>query len=104
MDRDEILKKNREDNSSIDERFKVMQLRMGWVMGSAMVVAWAVMFVWDSLHGVDTKALGVVAMSGIAGMAFCQFYQFRTKSSLVFGSLAALAAFIWAVQHILATA
>ncbi len=104
MDRDEILKKNHQDNDLVDERFKIMQLRMGWVMGSAMVVAWAIMFIWDSFHGVDTRALGVVAMSGIAGMAFCQFYQFREKRSLVFGSLAALAALVWAIQHILATA
>ena len=54
MNKDEILEKSRRDNDGMDERFKLMQWRASYLMLSVMMVVWALLFVWDSLHGQST--------------------------------------------------
>lgn len=103
MDKDEILEKNRRDNGNVDERFKLMEQRMGYVMMSAMMAAFVLLFLWDFFHGRETDGLCAVLMVGISAMSFTQFYQLRTKVSLFFGVFAALAGASWAVSYVLAT-
>lgn len=103
MDKNEILEKSREDNKGTDERFLLMQQRTSYVMVSVMMVVWAVLFVWDAVHGQDTTVGSAIAMSGIATMSFCQFYQLRYKINLVVGILVSLAALSFVVKHILGT-
>ena len=81
MNKDEILEKSRRDNDGMDERFKLMQWRASYLMLSVMMVVWALLFLWDSLHGQSTDVSFAIVMSGIAAMNFYQFYQFRYKTA-----------------------
>ena len=72
MNKDEILEKSRRDNDGMDERFKLMQWRASYLMLSVMMVVWALLFVWDSLHGQSTDVSFAIVMSGIAAMNFYQ--------------------------------
>ena len=103
MDKDEILEKNRQESGLVDERFRLMQLRVSYVMVCAMLFVWAILFVWDSVHGADTSVGSAIMLSGVAAMGFCQFWQLRMKSSLVFGLLAAFGAVAFAAQHVMLT-
>lgn len=103
MDKDEILEKSRRDNGDVDERFKLMQWRASYVMVTVMLVVWAPLFVWDSLHGQSTDVSFAIVMSGIAAMNFCQYYQFRYKTALGVGILVTLAVLGMIVHHVLAT-
>lgn len=103
MNKDEILERNREDNKQVDERFKLIQQRMGYVTMSAMMAAFVLLFLWDFFHGRNTDGLCAVLMTGIVAMSFAQFYQLRTKTSLFFGLFAVLAGVSWAVSYVLAT-
>ena len=103
MDKNEILEKSREDNKGVDERFLLMQQRTSYVMVSVMMVVWAVLFIWDAMHGQDTNVGSAIAMSGIATMSFCQFKQLRYKTNLAIGIITTLAALSFAIQHILGT-
>ena len=88
MNKDEILEKSRRDNDGMDERFKLV---------------WALLFVWDSLHGQSTDVSFAIVMSGIAAMNFYQFYQFRYKTALGAGVLVTVAVISVVVHHIFAT-
>ena len=103
MNKDEILEKNREDNKHIDERFKLMQWRASYIMVTVMMVMWAIIFIWDSLHGQDTGVGFAIVMSGIAAMCFCQYHQLNTKSSFAAGVLVSLCVIVQIIHHILAT-
>ena len=103
MDKDEILEKNREDNGLVDERFRLMQQRASYIMVTVMIIVWAILFVWDSFHGVDKSVGGAITLSGVAALAFCQFRQLGMKSSIVLGALAAFGAISFAVQHVMLT-
>lgn len=103
MDKNEILEKNRKDNGVTDERFKSMQQRSSYIMVITMMLVWLLLFVWDSVRGGDTSGGSALMLSGIAAMCFCQYYQLRMKSSLVFGVLAVCAAVSFAVQHVMLT-
>ncbi|MBC5584264.1 hypothetical protein GS424_015065 [Eggerthella guodeyinii] len=103
MDKDEILEKSRRDNGDVDERFKLMQWRASYVMVTVMLVVWAPLFVWDSLHGQSTDVSFAIVMSGIAAMNFYQYYQFRYKTALGVGILVTLAVLGMIVHHVLAT-
>lgn len=103
MDKDEILEKSRRDNGDVDERFKLMQWRASYVMVTVMLVVWAPLFVWDSLHGQSTDVSFAIVMSGIAAMNFYQYYQFRYKTALGVGILVTLAVLGMVVHHVLAT-
>lgn len=103
MDKDEILEKSRRDNGDVDERFKIMQWRASYVMVTVMLLVWAPLFVWDSLHGQSTDVSFAIVMSGIAAMNFYQYYQFRYKTALGVGILVTLAVLGMIVHHILAT-
>lgn len=103
MDKDEILEKSRRDNGDVDERFKLIQWRASYVMVTVMLVVWAPLFVWDSLHGQSTDVSFAIVMSGIAAMNFYQYYQFRYKTALGVGILVTLAVLGMIVHHVLAT-
>lgn len=103
MDKDEILEKNRRDNGNVDERFKLMQWRASYVMVTVMLVVWAPLFVWDSLHGQSTDVSFAIVMSGIAAMNFYQYYQLRYKTALGVGILVTIAVLGMIVHHVLAT-
>lgn len=103
MNKDEILEKSRRDNGDVDERFKLMQWRASYVMVTVMLVVWAPLFVWDSLHGQSTDVSFAIVMSGIAAMNFYQYYQFRYKTALGVGILVTLAVLGMIVHHVLAT-
>lgn len=103
MNKEEILERNRKDNKRVDERFGLMQLRASYVMVSAMMVVWAIIFIWDSLHGQDTGVGFAIVMSGIAAMCFCQYRQLNTKSSFAAGVLVSLCVIVQIIHHILAT-
>lgn len=103
MDKNEILEKSREDNRNMDERFKLMQWRVSYIMLSVMMVVWAVLFLWDVSHGQDTSVSFAIVMSGIAAMNFYQYYQFRYKTALGVGILVTLAVIGVIVRHILGT-
>ena len=103
MDKDDILEKSRRDNGDVDERFKLMQWRASYVMVTVMLVVWAPLFVWDSLHGQSTDVSFAIVMSGIAAMNFYQYYQFRYKTALGVGILVTLAVLGMIVHHVLAT-
>lgn len=103
MNKDEILEKNRRDSGSVDERFKLMQWRASYIMASVMIAVWAVLFVWDVLHGQNTDVAFAIAMSGIAALNFYQYYQFRYKTALGAGVLVTLAVVVTIVHHILET-
>lgn len=75
----------------MDERFKLMQWRASYLMLSVMMVVWALLFLWDSLHGQSTDVSFAIVMSGIAAMNFYQFYQFRYKTALGAGVLVTVA-------------
>ena len=79
MNKDEILEKSRRDNDGMDERFKLMQWRASYLMLSVMMVVWALLFLWDSLHGQSTDVSFAIVMSGIAAMNFYQSTSFVTK-------------------------
>ena len=81
MNKDEILEKSRRDNDGMDERFKLMQWRASYLMLSVMMVVWALLFLWDSLHGQSTGCVVRHCHVGIAAMNFYQFYQFRYKTA-----------------------
>ena len=102
-DKDEILEKSRRDNDGMDERFKLMQWRASYLMLSVMMVVWALLFLWDSLHGQSTDVSFAIVMSGIAAMNFYQFYQFRYKTALGAGVLVTVAVISVVVHHIFAT-
>ena len=95
MNKDEILEKSRRDNDGMDERFKLMQWRASYLMLSVMMVVWALLFVWDSLHGQSTDVS--------SAMNFYQFYQFRYKTALGAGVLVTVAVISVVVHHIFAT-
>ncbi len=103
MDKNEVLKRNRKDNERADERFMLIEQRMGYAVASVMMAVWAVLFVWDWLHGQSTSVGSAIMLSGVAALGFCQFYRLRLKSGLAFGILAAFGAVSFAVQHVLAT-
>ena len=103
MNKDEILEKNRRDNDGVDERFKLMQWRASYIVLSVMMVVWALLFVWDWLHGQGTDVAFAIAMSGMAALNFYQFYQFRYKTALGVGVLVTLAVVSVVTHHVLAT-
>lgn len=103
MNKNEILEKSRRDNGSVDERFKLMQWRASYVMVTVMLVVWALLFVWDVLHGQSTDVSFAIVMSGIAALNFYQYYQFRYKTALGAGILVTLAVLVTIAHHVLAT-
>ncbi len=103
MDKDEILEKSRRDNGDVDERFKIMEQRVGYAMLGVMAVGLALLYLWDFFHGLETSGLSAVLLAGIAGMGFYRFYQLRMKGLLFLAMLGAFGAIGFAVQHILAT-
>lgn len=103
MEKNEILEKSRHDNGNVDERFKLMQWRASYVMVTVMLVVWALLFVWDVLHGQSTDVSFAIVMSGIAALNFYQYYQFRYKTALGVGILVTLAVLVTIAHHVLAT-
>lgn len=103
MNKDEILEKNREDNKRVDERFKLMEQRMGYVMMSAMMAAFVLLFLWDFFHGRNTDGLLAVLFTGISTMCFYRFYQLRMKSLLFGGLFTAFFVVYNAVDYVLST-
>lgn len=103
MDKNEILEKNRKDNQVVDERFRILNQRQSAVSVIAMMGMWLVLFLWNIFRGLDTSQGGAIMLSAVAAMGFWQFYQFRMKSGLFFGALAAFGAISFAVKYILAT-
>ena len=51
----------------------------------------------------DVYKRQAIMLSGVAAMGFWQFYQYRMKSGLFFGALAAFGAITFAVNYIMAT-
>ena len=103
MEKDEILEKSRRDNDGMDERFKLMQWRASYLMLSVMMVVWALLFVWDSIHGQSTDVAFAIVMSGMAAMNFYQYYLLRYKTALGVGILVTVAVISVVVRHVLAT-
>lgn len=103
MNKDEILAKSRKDNGLADERCKVMEYRTNFAMVAAMLIVWAVLFLWDVFRGQDTSVGGAIMLSGVAAMCLCRFHQQRMKSMLAYGLLAAFGAVSFVVQHIMLT-
>lgn len=103
MDKDEILEKSRRDSGEADERFKLMQWRASYLMVATMLAVWAVLFVWDAMHGQNTDVAFAIVMSGVAAMNFYQYYQFRAKTALGVGVLVTLAVVGVIVRHVLDT-
>ncbi|WP_270295878.1 DUF6442 family protein [Eggerthella sinensis] len=103
MEKSEILEKSRRDNDGVDERFRLIEQRAGYVMMSVMMLVLALVFVWDFAHGRETNGMAAVFLSGCSAMCFYRFYQLRLKSFLFFGAFAALGAVSFVVNHILAT-
>lgn len=103
MEKSEILEKSRRDNDGIDERFRLIEQRAGYVMMSVMMLVLALVFVWDFAHGRETNGMAAVFLSGCSAMCFYRFYQLRLKSFLFFGAFAMLGAVSFAINHILAT-
>ena len=103
MEKSEILEKSRRDNDGIDERFRLIEQRAGYVMMSVMMLVLALVFVWDFAHGRETNGMAAVFLSGSSAMCFYRFYQLRLKSFLFFGAFATLGAVSFAINHVLAT-
>ena len=103
MDKNEILEKNRKDNQVVDERFRILNQRQSTVFIAAMLGMWLVLFLWNLFRGLDTSQGGAIMLSGVAAMGFWQLYQYRMKSGLFFGALAAFGAITFAVNYIMAT-
>ena len=103
MNKDEILEKSRKDNGEVDERFKMMQWRASYLMVTVMMTVWAVLFVWDVLHGRETDVSFAIVMSGVAALNYYQYYRFRYKTALGVGILVTLAVVSAIVHHVLAT-
>ncbi|WP_302396758.1 DUF6442 family protein [Eggerthella sinensis] len=103
MEKSEILEKSRRDNDGIDERFRLIEQRAGYVMMSVMMLVLALVFVWDFAHGRETNGMAAVFLSGCSAMCFYRFYQLRLKSFLFFGAFATLGAVSFAINHVLAT-
>ncbi len=103
MDKHEILEKSREDNGLVDERFRSMEQRMLVIVGSTLMLGLAILQVWDRSHGLETNGINAVFMAGVASMGFAQYSKLRMKGALFLGAFAAVAAVIWAVQHVLIT-
>lgn len=103
MDKNEILEKNRKDNQVVDERFRILNQRQSTVFIAAMLGMWLVLFLWNLFRGLDTSQGGAIMLSGVAAMGFWQFYQYRMKSGLFFGALAAFGVITFAVNYIMAT-
>ena len=103
MEKSEILEKSRRDNDGVDERFRLIEQRAGYVMMSVMMLVLALVFVWDFAHGRETNGMAAVFLSGCSAMCFYRFYQLRLKSFLFFGAFAMLGAVSFAINHVLAT-
>ena len=103
MEKSEILEKSRRDNDGVDERFRLIEQRAGYVMMSVMMLVRALVFVWDFAHGRETNGMAAVFLSGCSAMCFYRFYQLRLKSFLFFGAFATLGAVSFAINHVLAT-
>ena len=78
MNKDEILEKSRRDNDGMDERFKLMQWRASYLMLSVMMVVWALLFVWDSLHGQSTDVSFAIVLVTVAVISVVVHHIFAT--------------------------
>ncbi|MRX82088.1 DUF6442 family protein [Eggerthella guodeyinii] len=103
MDKDEILEKSRRDGGEADERFTMMEQRMGLIAMSAAAAAFCLLYAWDFFHGQNTDGLFAVFFIGLTTMCLYRFYQLRMKSLLFGGLFTGFFAVYSAVQYILAT-
>lgn len=105
MNKNEVLEKSRAENEMADERERRVQMRTSARMAAWMLSAWALLFIWDSSHGVDTGGLQALALSTISFMSFLNArnnWVFR-KESVIGGILSGLASLVFLVGHILGT-
>lgn len=103
MEKNEILEKNRRDNGNVDERFKLIEQRMGLIALGAAAVAFILLYLWDFFHGQLTDGQYAVFFTGLAAMTFCKAYQLRMKSLLFFGLFISAFVVYAAVRYVLAT-
>lgn len=103
MDKEEILQKSREENAVVDERERRDQWRVGYVMLTVILFVWAVLFIWDSSHGVDTSGLQGLMLSSIVAMSVCNYRKTGLRQHIVFGVLAGFGVVCFFVSHIMMT-
>ncbi|MEG1907076.1 MAG: DUF6442 family protein [Gordonibacter sp.] len=105
MNKQEVLEKSREENGMLDERERRSQMKVSAQMGSWMMVVWAVLFLWDFFHGIDTSGLQALMLSTVSFMCFLNARSnwVLRKECIVGGIVGAFGAAVFLVQHLMVT-
>lgn len=103
MDKEGILAKSREDNVSADERFRIMEWRACYIALSVVMVLWAILFLWDFFHGLDTTGLMVIGLSVPATTCVVRYFQTRMRECIAYALVGGAGSIFFLVCHIVET-
>lgn len=103
MNKDEIMEKSRAENGMVDERERIEQGRSNSIVLTVVMVAWALLLIWDVSHGKFSSELQGLILLVPSTIAFLNFRSTRSKEALLLGALGGAGALIFIAQHILDT-